>query len=57
MAAAAIRGSIRRESLQRSCAITAAYGPGLPTLALRQVGSYLGYTDRDANLLAEAAPW
>jgi len=29
--------------------------PTLPTLALQQVGSYLRYTGRDANIVAEAA--
>jgi aminoglycoside phosphotransferase (APT) family kinase protein len=31
-------------------------GPGLPTCATKQVGSYLGYTDRDAEALATGAP-
>jgi hypothetical protein len=31
------------------------FGPRLPTWALQQVGSYLGYTGRDANVVAEAA--
>jgi len=31
------------------------FGPTLPTLALQQVGSYLRYTGRDANIVAEAA--
>jgi hypothetical protein len=26
------------------------FGPRLPTLALQQVGGYLGYTGRDCNL-------
>jgi hypothetical protein len=30
-------------------------GPTPPTWALQQAGSYLGYTGRDANILAEAA--
>jgi hypothetical protein len=30
--------------------------PGLPTWALQQVGSYLGYTDRDAEAAATVAP-
>src|SRR6266481_8105677 len=30
-------------------------GPTLPTWALQQVGSYLGYTGRDANVVAKAA--
>ena len=30
-------------------------GPTLPSLAMQQVGSYLGYTGRDANVVAEAA--
>jgi hypothetical protein len=30
-------------------------GPRLPTWAMQQVGSYLGYTGRDANVSAEAA--
>jgi hypothetical protein len=30
-------------------------GPGLPTLGLAQVGSYLGYTGRAANVAAMAA--
>jgi hypothetical protein len=30
-------------------------GPRLPTLAVQQVGSYLGYTGRDADILGEAA--
>jgi hypothetical protein len=30
-------------------------GPPLPTWAVRQVGSYLRYTGRDANIVAEAA--
>jgi hypothetical protein len=29
-------------------------GPTLPTLAIHQVGSYLGYTGRDADLLQRA---
>jgi len=29
-------------------------GPTLPTWALQQVGSYLGYTGRDANVVAKA---
>src|SRR5260370_24512211 len=33
----------------------AAIGPTLPTWAPRQVGSYLGYTGRNANIVAEAA--
>jgi hypothetical protein len=32
-----------------------AFGPTLPTWALQQVGSYLGYTGRDANVVAKAA--
>src|SRR6266478_6688849 len=34
-------------------------GPTLPTWALQQVGSYLGYTGRDPNVVAKAAldPW
>ena len=32
------------------------FGPTLPTLASRQVGSYLGYTSRHANVVATAAP-
>jgi hypothetical protein len=36
-------------------AALAAYGPTLPTLAVRQVGSYPTYTGRDANIVAEAA--
>jgi hypothetical protein len=35
---------------------SSAIGPGLPTCALQQVGSYLGYTGRAANIVAEAAP-
>jgi hypothetical protein len=31
-------------------------GPTLPTWALRQVDSYLRYTDRDANILGKVAP-
>jgi hypothetical protein len=31
------------------------FGPTLPTLALQQVGSYLGYTGRAANVIAKAA--
>jgi len=31
------------------------YGPPLPTLAMQQVGSYPGYTGRDAKLVAKAA--
>ena len=34
----------------------AALGPTLPTWALQQVGSYLGYTGRDPNVVAKAAP-
>jgi hypothetical protein len=34
---------------------TAHFGPTLPTWALQQVVSYLGYTGRDANVVAEAA--
>jgi hypothetical protein len=34
---------------------TVGIGPILPTLALQQVGSYLKYTDRDANIVATAA--
>ena len=30
-------------------------GPTLPTRVLRQVGSYLGYTGRPANVVATAA--
>jgi hypothetical protein len=30
-------------------------GPTLPTWALQQVGSYLGYTGRDPNVVAKAA--
>jgi hypothetical protein len=30
-------------------------GPRLPTWALQQVGSYLGYTGRDVNVVAKAA--
>src|SRR5882672_5239295 len=33
----------------------AAPGPTLPTWALQQVVGYLGYTGRDANVVAEAA--
>jgi hypothetical protein len=33
----------------------AARGPKLPTLAVRQVGSYLGSAGRDANAVATAA--
>jgi hypothetical protein len=29
--------------------------PTLPTSALQQIGSYLGYTGRDASIVAEAA--
>jgi hypothetical protein len=32
-----------------------ALGPGLPTLAVQQVGSYRGYTGRDGNAAAKAA--
>jgi len=32
-----------------------AIGPGLPTSAVAQVGSYLGYTGRGANLVLTAA--
>jgi hypothetical protein len=31
------------------------HGPILPTWALQQVGSYLGYTGRDGNIVATAA--
>jgi hypothetical protein len=31
-------------------------GPTMPTLAVQQVGRYLGYTGRDANVLGEAVP-
>jgi hypothetical protein len=31
-------------------------GPGLPTGAMQQVGSYLGYTNRAAHVLGKAAP-
>ena len=34
---------------------TSESGPTLPTWALQQVVSYLGYTGRDANVVAEAA--
>src|SRR5258707_14574923 len=34
---------------------TSAPGPTLPTWALQQVGSYPGYTGRDANVVATAA--
>jgi hypothetical protein len=30
-------------------------GPTLPTWTLQQVGSYPGYTGRDANVVAKAA--
>jgi hypothetical protein len=30
-------------------------GPTLPSLAMQQVGSYLGYTGRDANVVVKAA--
>jgi hypothetical protein len=30
-------------------------GPSLPTLPVPQVGSYLGWTGRDANVVAKAA--
>jgi hypothetical protein len=33
---------------------TSGIGPRLPTCALQQVGSYLGYTGRDANILGNA---
>jgi len=33
----------------------ASFGPGLPTSAVAQVGSYLGYTGRGANLVLTAA--
>ena len=33
----------------------ASYGPTLPTCALQQVGSYLGYISGDADIVAEAA--
>jgi len=32
-----------------------ANGPTLPTWAVPQVGSYLGYTGRDANVVTKAA--
>ena len=32
------------------------YGPGLPTWRYLKLGSFLGYTVRDAGLAAEAAP-
>jgi hypothetical protein len=35
--------------------LTAGFGPTRPTWALRQVGSYLGYTGRDADVVAKAA--
>ena len=33
------------------------HGPTLPTWALQQVGSYPGYTGRDANVVAKAGVW
>src|SRR5258708_17724127 len=38
-----------------NCVATAAFGPTLPTWALQQVGSYLGYTGRAANVFATGA--
>jgi len=35
--------------------LTAGYGPTLPTWALHQVGSFLGYTGRTPNVAAKAA--
>jgi hypothetical protein len=32
------------------------YGPALPTCAVQQVGSCLGYTGRDRSLPGEAVP-
>jgi hypothetical protein len=36
-----------------ACARISAYGPILPTWALQQVGSYLGYSGRNANIVTE----
>jgi hypothetical protein len=36
-------------------AAMAAFGPTMPTLAVQQVGSDLGYTDRCANIIGEAS--
>src|SRR5215470_8581217 len=34
---------------------TAASGPGLPTFAVKEVGSYVGYTGRTADVVVTAA--
>jgi len=43
-------------------AVSRSHGPMLPTWAMQQVGSFLGYTGRGANVVAKAAhgplvPW
>src|SRR5258707_13610317 len=46
----------RPSAMQRAAGLLAtALGPTLPTWALQQVGSYPGYTGRDANVVAKAA--
>jgi hypothetical protein len=45
-----------RRGIKVSCAVRESeVGPGLPTYALQQVGSYLGYTGRAANVATKAA--
>ena len=39
----------------RRDAFSSGFGPTLPSLAMQQVGSYLGYTGRDANVVVKAA--
>ena len=52
MAAPTIAARVKKTLANRE---PSTHGPTLPTWALQQVGSYLGYTGRDPNLVAKAA--
>ncbi len=44
-----------KSAIHHNIGMISAYGPRLPTWAVQQIGSYRGYTGRDANALGNAA--